>query len=107
MVSFKTGSTVLAVFGMMCAGSMAWAQEETQLGEGTPRCTVPPGTEKVEEPPPPPAPSVMLPQHGVTKQAGVGSPVAYGRAGVLELGGSAGFSAASNYTRFQLSPSVG
>ena len=40
-------------------------------------------------------------------QAGVGGTQAYGRAGVLELGGSAGFSAASSYSRFELSPSIG
>jgi hypothetical protein len=44
---------------------------------------------------------------GVTSQAGVGGTQAYGRAGVMELGGSAGFSAASNYSRFELSPSIG
>jgi hypothetical protein len=31
----------------------------------------------------------------------------YARAGVVELGGSGGFAAASNYTRFELSPSAG
>jgi hypothetical protein len=31
----------------------------------------------------------------------------YARAGVLELGGAGGLSAASNYTRFELSPSAG
>jgi hypothetical protein len=35
----------------------------------------------------------------------VGGTQAYSRAGVLELGGSGGFAAASNYTRFELSPS--
>ena len=44
---------------------------------------------------------------GVTEQAGVGGTQAYARAGVLELGGSGGFAAASNYTRFELSPSIG
>jgi hypothetical protein len=43
----------------------------------------------------------------VTRQAGVGGTQAYSRAGVLELGGSGGFAAASNYTRFELSPSIG
>ncbi|HEY0714358.1 MAG TPA: hypothetical protein VGF45_16870, partial [Polyangia bacterium] len=43
----------------------------------------------------------------VTKQAGIGGTQAYARSGVLELGGSGGFSAASNYTRLELSPSIG
>jgi hypothetical protein len=48
-----------------------------------------------------------VPTTGVTRQAGTGGTQAYGRAGVLELGGSGGFSAASNYSRFELSPSIG
>jgi hypothetical protein len=59
-----------------------------------------------DDPQPPPAAAV--PVHGaVVKQAGVGGPVAYGRAGVLELGGSASFSAASDFTEFSLAPSIG
>src|SRR5688572_17635732 len=69
--------------------------KRVRVGEGTPRGSVPP-VQNVEEPPPPPAPAVTLPESGVIKQAGIGSPIAYGRVGVLELGGSAGFSAASN-----------
>lgn len=49
----------------------------------------------------------MAPGVGVTKQAGVGGTQAYGRAGVLELGGSGGFSISDRYNRFELAPSVG
>ena len=52
-----------------------------------------------------PAPTVPI--TGVTSQAGTGGTQAYGRSGVLELGGSAGFSAATSYSRWELSPSIG
>jgi hypothetical protein len=80
-------------------------EKTVRIGEGAPRGTNPPS--HVEPPPAPPAPNMELPEGGVHKEAGVGSQVAYSRAGVLELGGSGGFSAASNYTRFELSPSIG
>jgi hypothetical protein len=114
MVSLKKWCSVVGVLGVTLASAGAFADDEdvkvperTRLGSGVERNTIPPGTSTAEEPPPPPAPAVTLPETGISKQAGIGSPVAYGRAGVLELGGSGGFSAASNYTRFNLSPSVG
>jgi hypothetical protein len=109
-------SCSLGVLGLVVATSaVAMAQDddnpatpaETRLGEGTPRNTVAPNTNAVEEPPPPPAPSVVLPGMGVSQQAGIGGEIAYGRTGVLELGGSGGFAAANNYTRLNFSPSVG
>src|SRR5438034_480608 len=77
----------------------------TTVGEGTPREQLPPPRSSHDPQPPVPAPTV--PETGVTKQAGIGGTQAYARAGVLELGGSGGFAAASNYTRFELSPSFG
>jgi hypothetical protein len=77
----------------------------TTVGEGTPRTNLPPPRSDNDPQPQVPAPTV--PETGVTRQAGVGGSQAYARAGVLELGGSGGFSAASNYTRFSLSPSIG
>src|SRR5690606_35643523 len=44
---------------------------------------------------------------GIVEQAGVGGEVGYGRAGVLELGGSAGFTAAADFTSANLTPSLG
>jgi hypothetical protein len=77
-------------------------QHRTQIGEGVPRDTT-----ALPHDPQPPVPAPTVPETGVTKQAGVGGTQAYGRAGVLELGGSGGFAAASNYSRFELSPSIG
>lgn len=47
------------------------------------------------------------PAGGIVSQAGVGGVVGYGRAGVLELGGSAGFAFASDFRSMNLSPTVG
>ncbi len=49
----------------------------------------------------------MTASGGLVSQAGVGGLIGYGRAGVLELGGSAGFTFASDYTQVQLAPTIG
>lgn len=61
-----------------------------------------------------PAPEVASPttkpavaKGAIVQQAGVGGPVGYGRAGVLELGGSAGFTSASDLTVASVTPSFG
>jgi hypothetical protein len=57
-----------------------------------------------------PAPRVAYPgapSGGVVEQAGIGGVVGYGRAGVLELGGSAGFTAATDLTQINVTPSIG
>lgn len=58
-----------------------------------------------DDPPPPVA--QVVPPGGVVAQAGIGGQTAYGRAGVLELGGSAGFLAASGFQSLSVNPSVG
>jgi hypothetical protein len=82
-------------------------QERTQIGEGEPRNSTALPPPRSDHDPQPQVPAPTIPETGVTKQSGVGGTQAYGRAGVLELGGSGGFAAASNYSRFELSPSVG
>jgi hypothetical protein len=86
----------------------------TDGGTGTPGKLAPPT--KADEPLPaarsdhdvqPPVSSPGLPPGGIVSQAGVGGDVAYGRAGVLELGGSAGFTFASDYRNINVSPTVG
>jgi hypothetical protein len=59
-----------------------------------------------ETPPPPPAPK-LDPATDVAEQAGVEGTKAYASRGVLELGGFANFSGASNFTSIQLSPTAG
>jgi hypothetical protein len=48
-----------------------------------------------------------LPPGGVVEQAGVGGVVGYGRAGVLELGGSAGLMIAPSFRNVNVAPSIG
>jgi hypothetical protein len=114
MESLKSWRGVLGALGLVTlATSTAFAQavpdpdpsNRTTVGEGTPRGSLPPPRSDNDPQPQVPAPTV--PETGVTRQAGVGGTQSYSRAGVLELGGSGGFAAASNYTRFELSPSFG
>ncbi|HEY0710937.1 MAG TPA: hypothetical protein VGG33_29310 [Polyangia bacterium] len=79
--------------------------QRVPLGDGTPTSQLPPP--RSDHDPRPAVPAASVPATGVTQQAGIGGTQAYGRAGVLELGGSGGFSAAPNYTRLELSPSSG
>lgn len=44
---------------------------------------------------------------GVTSQAGIGGTQAYGRTGVLELGGSFGLNAADDYRAINITPTIG
>lgn len=55
----------------------------------------------------PPAARNSADRPGITQQAGIGGTQAYGRAGVLELGGSVGFTGADNFKQFRATPSIG
>jgi hypothetical protein len=84
----------------------------TDDGTGTPGAMAPPndGTlpeSRSDNDPAPPVASPGAPAGGLVSQAGIGGSVGYGRAGVLELGGSAGFAFASDYRNLNLSPTVG
>ena len=105
-------SKLVVGLGVMLIGTSAFAQvpdpdpnAQVPLGAGTPSEALPPPRSDYDPQPKVAAPTI--PRTGVTQQAGVGGTQAYGRAGVLELGGSAGFSAASNFSRYELSPSIG
>lgn len=82
-------------------------------GNGTPGADAPPTTPSQlpeatsDNDVQPEVASPGIPSGGIISQAGVGGVVGYGRAGVLELGGSAGFSFASNYRNMNLSPTIG
>jgi hypothetical protein len=73
----------------------------------TPPEQLPPPQSDKDPAPPVAAPDVVLPPGGLVKQAGVGGVVGYGRAGVLELGGSAGLVLASDFRNVNVSPSIG
>jgi hypothetical protein len=57
--------------------------------------------------PNPPVASPGAPAGMIIKQAGIGGPTGYGRAGVLELGGSAGLTASNDFTSVNVTPEVG
>lgn len=71
----------------------------------TPPDQLPPARSSNDPPPPVAAPPTAV--GGVIRQAGIGSQVGFGRAGVLELGGSAGFMTSSRFTQISLTPSFG
>jgi hypothetical protein len=59
-----------------------------------------------EEMPAPAPPAATVPETALTRPPTPWTQL-YARAGVVELGGAGGLAAASNYTRFELSPSAG
>src|SRR5688572_10740467 len=77
----------------------------TTLGAGEPSRELPPPQSDDDPMPTPPGAEVAV--TGVTEQAGVGGTQAYARAGVLELGGSAGLTIAKDFTQVTFSPTVG
>ena len=91
------------------------ANENSQDGSGMDADdtrTAPPNdgtlpTPTSDDDPQPEVASPVVPPGGFVEQAGVGGNVGYGRAGVLELGGSAGFTAGNDMTQINVAPSVG
>jgi hypothetical protein len=78
--------------------------EETSTLE-TPSESLP--RSKTDYDPKPPVAAPAAGRAGIVRQAGVGGDTAYGRAGVVELGGSASFTRAPGLTNFNFSPSIG
>jgi len=110
----------LLFIGIVSAGTLvsqaALAQEETSdgrpaetmqttVGEGQPPQNLPPP--RSDDDPRPPAPAPAVSATGVTEQAGIGGTQAYGRAGVLELGGFANFTFAQDFTSIGFAPTIG
>lgn len=62
---------------------------------------------KSDNDPQPEVPTPGVPPGGFVEQAGVGGQVGYARAGVLELGGAAGFTAGGGMTQINVAPSIG
>lgn len=97
-------TTLLVACFAMALPAVASAQIESEPVEN-PGGELPPPQD--DNDPAPPAARPDGPQAGVTQQAGVGGTQAYGRAGVLELGGAIGYSGAEDYTQFRATPSIG
>ncbi|MBS1123368.1 MAG: hypothetical protein H6Q90_5596 [Deltaproteobacteria bacterium] len=110
-----TASTVMADDAPSTGTSATPAQNPVPVDTtGTPNKSAPPNepgealpasTSDHDEQPAVASP--QLPPSGLVSQAGVGGVVGYGRAGVLELGGSAGFQFATDYRSMNLSPTIG
>ncbi|MDX2053872.1 MAG: hypothetical protein SFV15_15835 [Polyangiaceae bacterium] len=76
-----------------------------KLGVGTEPQALPPPQSDNDAQPQVAAPAVAA--QGITEQAGVGGTQAYGRAGVLELGGFANLTNATDYLSIGFNPTIG
>ncbi len=114
----SVSKTTFASILLMAASTVAFAQAPDATppdDTGTPGATAAPTADQNlptpqsdnDTAPPVAAPGATLPPGGIVSQAGIGGVVGYGRAGVLELGGSAGFAFASDYRNLSLAPSIG
>lgn len=90
------------VFAQSVSGS---AQATGTIGVGTPSEALP--ASRSDHDPQPQVAAPAIPTGGIVAQAGVGGVVGYGRSGVLELGGSAGFSVAGDLMQLRIAPSIG
>jgi hypothetical protein len=108
----RTISKTIFAAVLMLGASTAIADDDV---EGTPDSTaaptnpsqLPPSQSDSDPAPPVASPGVDLPPGNVVQQAGVGGEVGYGRAGVLELGGSAGLMLSSNFRNVTIAPQIG
>ena len=91
----------------MAAAAPALADDENKTAPPTAEENLPPPQSDNDPAPPVAAPAAELPPGGVVEQAGVGGTVGYGRAGVLELGGSAGLMVAPDFRTVNVSPTIG
>ena len=89
--------------GNMSTG--AQVSGNVQVGAGTPPSALPPS--RSDNDPAPQVAAPMVPSGGIVNQAGIGGSTAYGRPGVVELGGSIGLTLAGDLTQFNISPTVG
>lgn len=80
-------------------------QRTVQVGSGTTPAALPPS--RSDNDPAPPVAAPVAAAGGMVSQAGIGGSTAYGRPGVVELGGSIGLTLAGELTQFNVSPSVG
>lgn len=100
--------TIFTSVCLMAMAAPALADDDQQkTAPPTAEENLPPPTSDNDPAPPVAAPAAELPPGGIVEQAGVGGTVGYGRAGVLELGGSAGLMIAPDFRTVNVSPSIG
>ena len=118
-----TSKTIFTSIALLSASTVALAEDKpattptsdgtTSSGHATPGANAAPTSpsdlpeSKSDHDAQPEVAAPGIPKGGIVSQAGVGGVVGYGRAGVLELGGSAGFAFASDYRQMNFSPTVG
>lgn len=114
-ITSKTLLTSLVLAGLAPA---AFADEPVQpsvpsdadTGKTQPPTTpaaLPPPQSDSDPAPPVASPDMTLPPGGIVEQAGVGGAIGYGRAGVLEIGGSAGLMIAPEFRNINFAPTIG
>jgi hypothetical protein len=104
--------TILGSCLLAAVGSPALADDPTPDDTGktaapTPKPALPPSQSDYDTQPPVASPDMTMPPGGFVEQAGVGGVIAYGRPGVLELGGSAGIMIAPDFRTVHFSPIIG
>ena len=96
--------SMLIALGLVATPALAMAQ----TADDDPQKEASPYDKPDEDPiPEPPKPEIVKKDAAIEKQAGTGGTIAYSEAGVVELGGSAGFSMAGEITTGSLRPQVG
>ena len=97
------------IFMAACVAAAAPAlADDEKTAPPTSKENLPPAEDDDDVAPPVAEPSLdPAGSSGIVKQAGIGGVVGYGRAGVLELGGSAGLMIASDFRNINVSPSIG
>ena len=76
-----------------------------QVGAGTPPAALPPS--RSDNDPAPRVAAPVVPAGGIVSQAGIGGSTAYGRPGVVELGGSLGLNISGDNRQLTIAPSIG
>ena len=100
--------TIFTSVCVMAMATPALADDETKkTAPPTAEQNLPAPQSDHDPAPPVAAPAAELPPGGVVEQAGIGGVVGYGRAGVLELGGSAGLMMAPEFRNVNVSPMLG
>jgi hypothetical protein len=110
----KQTIVTISVFGLLGLPALAFAQEtarEEAVQESEAAVDVENGeplpAAQGDDDPRPPVAMPSTPPEGLVRQAGVGGVTGYGRAGVLELGGFAGMTAASGFMATNINPTIG
>ena len=104
MLRFKH-STLFLIFGFTSLPLVAFADVPSTRSPQTREEEPLPAPIDDNDPRPPVAKPPMADE--VTQQAGIGGTQAYGRRGVLELGGAFGFTSASDFSQVNFTPSIG